>query len=88
MERVSLATAAAEVEDAMSTDQSGRSGKKRAKVWAYVDTEFIDGVEKAVCKYCKFQLSSVPGKGTTHSNSSVMLQKHFQQIDIQQLTCL
>jgi hypothetical protein len=31
MERVSSATAA-EVEDAISTDQSGRSGKKRAKV--------------------------------------------------------
>jgi len=61
MERVSSAIAAAEVEDAISTDQSGRSGKKRAKVWAYVDTEFIDGVEKAVCKYCKLQLSSVSG---------------------------
>ena len=59
MERVSSATAAAEVEDAISTDQSGRSGKKRAKVWAYVDTEFVDGVEKAVYKYCKLQLSSV-----------------------------
>ena len=52
MERVSSATAA-EVEDAISTDQSGRSRKKRAKVWAYVDTELIDGVEKAFCKYCK-----------------------------------
>jgi len=65
MERASSATAA-EVEDAMSTDQSGRSGKKRAKVWGYLDTEFIDGVEKAVCKYCKFHVSSVPGQGTTH----------------------
>ena len=70
MERVSSATAA-EVEDAISTDQSGRSGKKRAKVWAYVDTELIDGVEKAVCKYCKLQLSSVPGKGTTHLNRHI-----------------
>ena len=47
MERVSSATAT-EVEDAISTDQSGRSGKKRAKVWAYVDTEFIDGVEQLI----------------------------------------
>jgi len=70
MERVSSATAT-EVEDAISTDQSGRSGKKRAKVWAYVDTELIDGVEKAVCKYCKLQLSSVPGKGTTHLNRHI-----------------
>ena len=70
MERVSSATAA-EVEDAISTNQSGRSGKKRAKVWAYVDTELIDGVEKAVCKYCKLQLSSVPGKGTTHLNRHI-----------------
>ena len=70
MERVSSATAT-EVEDAISTDQSGRSGKKRAKVWAYVDTKLIDGVEKAVCKYCKLQLSSVPGKGTTHLNRHI-----------------
>ncbi|KAG2619999.1 hypothetical protein PVAP13_3NG155001 [Panicum virgatum] len=70
MERVSSATAT-EVEDAISIDQSGRSGKKRAKVWAYIDTELIDGVEKAVCKYCKLQLSSVPGKGTTHLNRHI-----------------
>ena len=70
MERVSSATAA-EVEDAISTYQSGRSRKKRSKVWAYVDTELIDGVEKAVCKYCKLQLSSVPGKGTTHLNRHI-----------------
>ena len=31
MERVSSATAAAEVEDAISTDQSGRSGKRELK---------------------------------------------------------
>jgi hypothetical protein len=70
MERVSSATAV-EVEGAMSTDQSGRSGKKRAKVWAYVDSEIIDGIEKAVCKYCKLQLSSVSGKGTTHLNRHI-----------------
>jgi len=73
MERVSSATAA-EVEDsldAISTDQSGRSGKKRAKVWAYVDSEIVDGIEKAVCKYCKLQLSSVSGKGTTHLNRHI-----------------
>jgi hypothetical protein len=70
MERVSSATAV-EVEGAMSTDQSGRSGKKRAKVWAYVDSEIIDGIEKAVCKYCKLQLSSVSGKGTTHLNGHI-----------------
>jgi len=73
MERVSSATTA-EVEDsldAISTDQSGRSGKKRAKVWAYVDSEIVDGIEKAVCKYCKLQLSSVSGKGTTHLNRHI-----------------
>jgi molybdenum cofactor biosynthesis enzyme MoaA len=70
MERVSSATAV-EVEDAMSTDQSSRSGKKRAKVWAYVDSEIINGIEKAVCKYCKLQLSSVSGKGTTHLNRHI-----------------
>jgi len=55
MERVSSATAA-EVEDsldAISTYQSGRPGKKRAKVWAYVDSEIVDGIEKPICKYCK-----------------------------------
>jgi SH3-like domain-containing protein len=73
MERVSSATAA-EVEDSLdviSTDQSGRSGKKRAKVWAYVDSEIVDGIEKAVCKYCKLQLSSVSGKSTTHLNRHI-----------------
>ena len=64
MERVSSATAA-EVEDsldAISTDQSGQLRKKRAKVWAYVDSEIVDGIEKAVCKYCELKLSSVSGK--------------------------
>ncbi|XP_066311275.1 zinc finger BED domain-containing protein RICESLEEPER 4-like [Miscanthus floridulus] len=73
MERVSSATAA-EVEDSLdtiSTDQPSRSGKKRAKVWAYVDSEIVDGIEKAVCKYCKLQLSSVSGKGTTHLNRHI-----------------
>jgi hypothetical protein len=49
MERVSSATAT-KLEDAISTNQSGRSGKKRAKVWAYVDSKIIDGIEKVVCK--------------------------------------
>ena len=73
VKRVSSATTA-EVEDsldAISTDQSGRPGKKRAKVWAYVDSEIVDGIEKVVCKYCKLQLSSVSGKGTTHLNRHI-----------------
>ena len=55
VKRVSSATTV-EVEDsldAISTDQSDRPGKKRAKVWAYVDSEIVDGIEKVVCKYCK-----------------------------------
>jgi hypothetical protein len=78
MERVSSAIAA-EVEnslDAISTDQSGRSGKNRAKVWAYVDSEIIDGIEKDVYKYCKLRLSSVSGKGTTHLNRHIRYYCH------------
>uniref|UniRef100_A0A804UMC6 BED-type domain-containing protein n=1 Tax=Zea mays TaxID=4577 RepID=A0A804UMC6_MAIZE len=49
MERVSSAL---EMDEAASTDQSSRLTKRRAKVWDYVDTEVVDGKEKAVCKYC------------------------------------
>jgi hypothetical protein len=50
MERVSSATAA-EVDnslDAISTDQSGQSRKKRAKVWAYVDSEIVDTISTSL----------------------------------------
>ncbi|AQK53713.1 hypothetical protein ZEAMMB73_Zm00001d032348 [Zea mays] len=60
MERVSSAP---EMDDVISTDQSSRSTKRRAKVWDYVDSELVDGKEKAICKYCKAHLSSVAGKG-------------------------
>ncbi|ONM63130.1 Pleiotropic drug resistance ABC transporter family protein [Zea mays] len=59
MERVSSAP---EMDEAASTDQSSRLTKRRAKVWDYVDTEVVDGKEKAVCKYCKVHLSSAAGK--------------------------
>ncbi|KAL5647848.1 hypothetical protein ACJX0J_042203, partial [Zea mays] len=59
MERVSSAP---EMDDVISTDQSSRSTKRRAKVWDYVDSELVDGKEKAICKYCKAHLSSVAGK--------------------------
>jgi hypothetical protein len=68
MERVSSAP---EIDEAASTDQSSRLTKRRAKVWDYVDTEVVDGKEKAVCKYCKVHLSSVAGKGTTHLNRHI-----------------
>ncbi|XP_008656566.1 uncharacterized protein [Zea mays] len=48
MERVSSAP---EMDDVISTDQSSRSTKRRAKVWDYVDSELVDGKEKAICKY-------------------------------------
>ncbi|KAJ1275864.1 hypothetical protein BS78_05G168500 [Paspalum vaginatum] len=57
--------------DAMSTEQSSRSAKRRAKVWEYVDTELVDGKEKAVCKFCKTHFSSVAGQGTTHLNRHI-----------------
>ncbi|CAL5076589.1 unnamed protein product [Urochloa decumbens] len=60
-----------ESREAMSADQSSRSSKRRAKVWGYVDSEQVDGVEKAICKFCKIQLSSVAGKGTTHLNRHI-----------------
>ncbi|CAO2148662.1 unnamed protein product [Urochloa humidicola] len=60
-----------ESREAMSTDQSSRSSKRRAKVWGYVDSEQVDDTEKAICKFCKVQLSSVAGKGTTHLNRHI-----------------
>jgi hypothetical protein len=73
MERVSSAP---EMDDVISTDQSSRSTKRRAKVWDYVDSELVDGKEKAICKYCKAHLSSVAGKGTTHLNRHISTYCH------------
>ena len=42
-----------ESHESMSTDQSSRSSKKRAKVWEYIESEVVDGIEKALCKYCR-----------------------------------
>ena len=55
----------------MSTDQSSRSSKKRAKVWEHIELEVVDGIEKAICKYCRTQLSLVAGKGTSHLNRHI-----------------
>jgi len=41
--------------ESMSTDQSSRSSKKRAKVWEHIESEVVDGIEKAICKYCRTQ---------------------------------
>ena len=72
MERVSSALEMMDdSRDAMSTDQSSWSGKRRAKVWDYVDSEVVDGKEKAICKYCKIHLSSVPGRGNSHLNRHI-----------------
>ena len=51
-----------ESHESMSTDQSSRSSKKRAKVWEHIESEVVDGIEKAICKYCRTQLSLVAGK--------------------------
>ena len=47
--------------EGVSTDQSSRSSKKRAKVWEHIESEVVDGIEKALCKYCRTQLSLVFG---------------------------
>lgn len=79
MERVSSASEMVDdSRDSISTDQSSRSSKRRAKVWDYVDSELVDGKEKAVCKYCKLHLSSVPGRGNSHLNRHIGL--HCQLI--------
>ncbi|PWZ38286.1 hypothetical protein Zm00014a_041422 [Zea mays] len=69
-------SSAPEMDEAISTDQSSRSTKRRAKVWDHVDSELIDGKEKAVCKYCKAHLSSAAGKGTTHLNRHISVYCH------------
>jgi molybdenum cofactor biosynthesis enzyme MoaA len=69
-------SSAPEMNEAISTDQSSRSTKRRAKVWDHADSELIDGKEKAVCKYCKAHLSSAVGKGTTHLNRHISLYCH------------
>jgi len=61
----------AESHESMSTDQSSRSSKKRAKVWEHIESEVVDGIEKAICKYCRTQLSLVAGKGTSHLNRHI-----------------
>ena len=50
-----------ESHESMSTDQSSRLSKKRAKVWEHIESEVVDGIEKALCKYCRTQLSLVFG---------------------------
>ncbi|TVU15762.1 hypothetical protein EJB05_39300, partial [Eragrostis curvula] len=49
-------------------DQASRSSKKRSKVWDYVETELVDGKEKAICRFCNIHLSNVPGQGISHLN--------------------
>ena len=60
-----------ESHESMSTDQSSRSSKKRAKVWEHIESEVVDGIEKAICKYCRAQLSLVSEKGTSHLNRHI-----------------
>ncbi|KAJ1266108.1 hypothetical protein BS78_08G125900 [Paspalum vaginatum] len=52
------------------SSQAGRQ-KEGQKSREYVDTELVDGKEKAVCKFCKTHLSSVAGQGTTHLNRHI-----------------
>ena len=62
---------AGESHESMSTDQSSRSSKKKAKVWEHIESEVVDGIEKAIYKYCSTQLSLVSGKGTSHLNRHI-----------------
>ena len=76
MDRVSSVPEMEEESHGAMSTESSRSAKKRAKVWEYVDTELVDGKEKAVCKFCKIHLSSVAGQGTTHLNRHIALYCH------------
>jgi hypothetical protein len=60
-----------ESHESMSTDQSSWSSKRRAKVWEHIESEVVDGIEKAIYKYCRVQLSSVAVKGTSHLNKHI-----------------
>uniref|UniRef100_J3LQG6 BED-type domain-containing protein n=1 Tax=Oryza brachyantha TaxID=4533 RepID=J3LQG6_ORYBR len=58
--------------DSLTVDLSlQRSHKKRARIWEHIETELIDGKEKAICKFCKLKLSSEPGQGTNHLNRHI-----------------
>ena len=50
-----------ESHESMSTDQSSRSSKKELK-FGNTESEVVDGIEKAICKYCRTQLSLVARK--------------------------
>ena len=60
-----------ESHESMSTNESSRSSKKRAKVWEHIESEVVDAIEKAIYKYCSAQLSLVSGKGTSHLNRHI-----------------
>ena len=44
--------------------------KKELK-FGNTESEVVDGIEKAICKYCRAQLSLVSGKGTSHLNRHI-----------------
>jgi hypothetical protein len=58
----SIPKLAADSRDAMSTDQSSRSSKKRAKVWEFVESEVVNGIDKAICKFCRLNYLHKLGK--------------------------
>ena len=62
--------------DSLVADQSSQSSKRQAEVWKFVDSEVVDGREKAICKYCKLCLSSQPEKGTNHLNRYIGFHCH------------
>ena len=50
-----------------SNDQSMRTPTRRAKVWEHFEQDLVEvnGVMKAVCKYCGVQLMSKRSSGTS-----------------------
>lgn len=67
---------ATDAEAARTRDESGvENTNKRltSEVWIHFKKQRIDGVDKAVCNYCKKKLSGVSKNGTTH------LHEHYRK---------
>ena len=67
---------ATDAEAARTRDESGAENTNKrltSEVWRHFKKLRIDGVDKAVCNYCKKKLSGVSKNGTTH------LHEHYKK---------
>ena len=61
----------AESHESMSTDQSSRSSKKRAKFWEHIESEVVDEIKKWQFANTVGLSYLLPGKWTSHLNRNI-----------------